>query len=61
MDKPKVLHLIRKWLHPMDVFIMHQVLFAERYDPVVLCHRRLKYSSPVDHCVNTIGGTPSHF
>ena len=21
MDKPKVLHLIRKWLHPMDVFI----------------------------------------
>ena len=54
MDKPKVLHLIRKWLHPMDVFIMHQVLFAERYEPVVLCHRRLKYSSPADHCVNTI-------
>lgn len=39
----------------MDVFIMHQVLFAERYDPVVLCHRRLKYPSPVDHRVHTIG------
>jgi colanic acid/amylovoran biosynthesis glycosyltransferase len=39
----------------METFIEHQVSYAERYEPVVLCHRRLRYESPVNHRVRCIG------
>lgn len=60
MNGPRVLHLVRTWLHSTEAFIERQVMYAERYDPLVLCHRKIEYKSPVDHRVRCIkdGLTP---